>query len=345
MNILYAIQATGNGHLSRAREIIPHLQQYGNLDLLVSGTQADVNLPYLVKYKKRGVSFTFGKRGEVDMFDTVKQLRPFTFLKDIFSFPVESYDVVINDFEPVSAWACRLKRKPCIALSHQSAYLSKKVPRPVKKDLFAEGIFKSYAPCTRAIGFHFSRFDGFIHTPVIRSEIREQEVTNRGHITVYLPAHSDTLIVKTLNRISDIRWEVFSKHSKQSDRTQNVFVSPINNEAFTRSLVSSGGLLTAGGFEGPAEAIFLGKKVLSVPMSGQYEQLCNAEAMKHIGVTVVNKIDQTFAHRLQVWAESQKPVLINYPDETGEIIEHLIKEYNEQPDFMEQPFPSLHALG
>ena len=48
MKILYAIQGTGNGHLSRARDIIPALQNKGDLDILVSGTQADVDLIYHV---------------------------------------------------------------------------------------------------------------------------------------------------------------------------------------------------------------------------------------------------------------------------------------------------------
>lgn len=51
MKILYAIQGTGNGHISRAREIVPLLQQYGTVDLLISGTQADVKLVQEVKYQ------------------------------------------------------------------------------------------------------------------------------------------------------------------------------------------------------------------------------------------------------------------------------------------------------
>ena len=62
MKILYAIQGTGNGHLSRARDIIPILQQKGELDILVSGTEAEVKLPYPVRYHFKGLSFVFGKR-------------------------------------------------------------------------------------------------------------------------------------------------------------------------------------------------------------------------------------------------------------------------------------------
>ena len=46
MKVLYAIQGTGNGHLSRARDIVPILQKQTSLDILVSGTQADITLPY-----------------------------------------------------------------------------------------------------------------------------------------------------------------------------------------------------------------------------------------------------------------------------------------------------------
>ena len=63
MRILYAIQGTGNGHLSRARDIMPVLQQKGEVDIVVSGIQADVTLPYDIKYKLRGFSFIFGKKG------------------------------------------------------------------------------------------------------------------------------------------------------------------------------------------------------------------------------------------------------------------------------------------
>ncbi|MFA9272251.1 MAG: glycosyl transferase, partial [Baekduiaceae bacterium] len=57
MRILYAIQGTGNGHISRARDIIPYLQEKGVVDLLISGIQSDVDLPYEIKYQLKGLSF------------------------------------------------------------------------------------------------------------------------------------------------------------------------------------------------------------------------------------------------------------------------------------------------
>ena len=62
MKILYAIQGTGNGHVSRARDIIPILKKNHEVDILISGLQADVDLPYDIKYRYNGLGFIFGKK-------------------------------------------------------------------------------------------------------------------------------------------------------------------------------------------------------------------------------------------------------------------------------------------
>ena len=67
MKILYAIQGTGNGHVTRAREVIPLLKKNHDVDILISGTQADVGLPFEIKYKFHGLSFIFGKKGNIDI--------------------------------------------------------------------------------------------------------------------------------------------------------------------------------------------------------------------------------------------------------------------------------------
>lgn len=72
MKILFAIQATGNGHLSRAREVIPYLEKHGDLDIMVSGSDAEVSVPYPVKYNKHGLGFTFGSKGGVNYWSTLK---------------------------------------------------------------------------------------------------------------------------------------------------------------------------------------------------------------------------------------------------------------------------------
>src|SRR5690606_13266383 len=99
--------------------------------------------------------------------------------------------------EPISAWACKLQRIPSVSLSHQASFKSEKVPRPKTID-WGKLILNRYAPATHHIGFHFDKYDDFIYTPVIRSEIRQLAPTNLGHYTVYLPAIDDKNLVPLL---------------------------------------------------------------------------------------------------------------------------------------------------
>jgi uncharacterized protein (TIGR00661 family) len=328
MKILFAIQGTGNGHISRAREIIPLLQQYGQVDLLISGSQADVLPDQPLKYRFHGFSFIFGKKGGVNHWLTYKTMNVPRLWNDIRSLPLNGYNLIINDFEPVSAWACKLQGRPIVALSHQASFLSKHTPRPSSSFHYSEWIFKYFAPTTHQIGFHFKPYDDFIHTPVIRSEIRNVEIKEEDHVTVYLPAFHDKLLVNYFHKVPEVRWDVFSKHTKSCYTEKNVRVQPVSNEAYNSSLASSSGLLTGGGFEGPAEALFLKKKVLVCPMRFQYEQLCNAEAVRQLGVPVVYQLNEQFISTLKNWLQSSNTVHVDFPDNTALIVDSIIKRFS-----------------
>jgi len=325
MKILYAIQGTGNGHISRAREIVPLLQQYGELDLLVSGTEAEMALSQPLKYRFHGFSFVFGNKGGVDKWATYKLMNLRQLWRDMHAVPLKQYDIIINDFEPVTAWACKLQKIESVSLSHQCSFVSKNTPRPGKWN-FAELLLKYYSPTDHHIGFHFDRYDDFIHTPVIRSQIRSLEPQNLGHYSVYLPAYDDRTLVKYLKQI-DVPWQVFSKRQKTTYQDGNVTVNPVNNEAFNLSMANCEGLLTGGGFEGPAEALFLQKKVMMVPMKDQYEQQCNALAASKLGVPVISEINDSCVPEIQKWVESEHRVKVNFADETAAIVDAMIKKY------------------
>ncbi len=327
MKILYAIQGTGNGHISRARDIIPLLQKRGELDILVSGTEADVELGYPVKYQFKGMSFVFGKKGGVDLVATYKKAKLKRFYNEVKSLPVKEYDLIINDFEPVSAWACKYAHKPCISLSHQAAVVNKKSPKPVSNDIVGKSILKKYAPVTDVYGFHFKSYDKNIFTPVIRNEIRTAENIKLPHYTVYLPAYSDKKIIKVLSEIPEVQWQVFSKHSKKIYSKDNVEIAPVNNKAFIRSMVSSTGVLCGAGFETPAEVLFLRKKLMVIPMKGQYEQQCNAAALREMGVSVMKKLKKSKVDKINKWIRGDKTIRVNYPDITEQIIAEIFDKY------------------
>lgn len=324
MKVLYAIQGTGNGHVSRANEIIPKLMKKCDLDILISGTQADVGVNFPLTYKLKGMSFVFGKKGGIDFYKTLKQLQSKRFLKEIKNLPVEKYDLVINDFEPISAWACKTKNVPCIAMSHQFAVLHKGAPRPDKYDPLAQIILRYYAPVKTGVGFHFEKYEDNIYTPVIRSEIRQATVTDQGHYTVYLPAYDDKKLIGFLSRFKDTQWQVFSKHTNKIYQAGNCHIQPVNATAFTKSFTNCKGILCGAGFETPAEALFMGKKVMVVPMKQQYEQHCNAAGAAAVGVPVIKSLKKKHVYRVDNWLKSEEKIQVTYADETDRIIDLIL---------------------
>jgi uncharacterized protein (TIGR00661 family) len=327
MKILYAIQGTGNGHLSRARDVIPILQKKGDLDILISGVQADVQLPYEIKYKFRGLSFIFGKKGGIDLWETYKKANLRNLFEEINLLPIHEYDLVINDFEPVSAWACYMKNKDCFGLSHQAAVLHKKAPKPEGIDLIGRSIMKNYAPVSSKYGFHFLAYDTRTFTPVVRQEVRNLVNENKGHYTVYLPAYSDERIIKMLTECDNVKWQVFSKHAGTNYREHNVSIFPIANEQFLLSMGTAEGVLCGAGFETPAEALFLGKKLMVIPMKHQIEQQCNAVSLRELGVPVIKSLKQDAIAKIRDWVASGPVITIKYPDQTEQIIEQLIEDF------------------
>ena len=327
MRILYAIQGTGNGHLTRALDIIPLLRaRCETLDILVSGPPADVTLPFEIKYRASGMGFIFGKKGGINFVKTFSQFNSVSFLREIRNLPVESYDLVISDFEPVSSWACRLREVPCVALSHQSAVLHPAAPRPRREDYPGRAVVRHYAPSSAQYGFHFQAYAPGISTPVIRQQVRELTPTNDGHYTVYLPAYEEEIIVERLRYLSrNTRWDVFSKHSTRAAEYDNVRVRPVSGAAFLDSLARSQGVLCGAGFETPAEAMYLGKKLLVVPMKQQYEQQCNAAALEQMGVPVVKSFNDKHLDTLDNWLRVGQPVAVDYPDCTAAIIDQLLR--------------------
>ena len=324
MRILYAVQGTGNGHLARAREVVPHLLHHGAVDVLISGQHAEVDCGQQPAYRLKGLGFIFGKSGGVDMLKTWSRNHVRQLLRDVRSVPVQDYDVVINDFEPVTAWACRKAGIPCWGLSHQAAVLHPAAPQPAKSDLMGRFILRQYAPVSEQWGFHFKPYAPGIFSPVIRGEVRALTPSAGGRFVVYLPAYSDEKIIKVLSEVR-ADFHVFSKHTDKRYRVRNLAIEPIRNEAFLQALASAEGLLCGAGFEAPAEALYLGKKVLAIPMKNQFEQQCNAAALQDLGVPILKNLKRKRLEALRNWVEDAPHIEgLAFPDQTAAVVAKVL---------------------
>ena len=129
MKILYAVQATGNGHISRAIQLYPFLKTYGDVEFFISGSNAALKIDLPIIGRSRGISLFYKSRGGLDYKKIIKNFS-LKILLDAYNLPVEKYDLVINDFDFVTSLACRLKLKKSIQFGHQASFQSKLTPRP-----------------------------------------------------------------------------------------------------------------------------------------------------------------------------------------------------------------------
>ncbi|GCD78616.1 glycosyl transferase [Thermaurantimonas aggregans] len=325
--VLYAIQGTGNGHVSRALVVVPILKRHFDVDILISGRQSNLHLPFEVHYKYTGVSFVYDKSGGLSYSKTLFHNNLAKAYKELKSLPVNQYDLVISDFEPISAYSAYLKNVPSLAFSHQASFLSNKVPRPKKKNKIGELVLHRYAPCRHNLGIHFQRYEPWIIPPVLRPEILNATPTESDEYLVYLPAYGDSQLVNTLKKI-DEKFTVFSKFASFSYKNNNVNIIPADAIEFTKRLISCKGVITGAGFETPAEALYLGKKLLCIPIKGQYEQYCNAAALSDLGVIIADRLSVSI---LKYWISTSsqnsyvlKSELKQLPSRIPELINQFI---------------------
>ena len=328
MKIFYAIQATGNGHISRATQLYPYLQKFGEVDFFLSGNYASLKTDLPIKYKSDGCSLHYSKCGGLDYWEIAKNIQPIQMYKDAKSLPLKDYDVVINDFDSITSLACKMQKVNSVQFGHQASFVSENTPRPEKRSIKGEMILKHYANSPKQIGLHFEKYDSFIHPPIIKDEIVLAEPKDLKHITVYLPSFDKDCLEKAFNKLSDVQFHWFLNDIQTKHTVGNITYFPVSQKLFNESLIHCHGIITGGGFETPAEALYLQKKILSIPIRDHYEQECNAAALKKLGVPVVYEVGDNFDQIIENWLNS----VVIYPkmeaNNINETLQFLFDTYN-----------------
>lgn len=329
MKIFYAIQATGNGHISRATQLYPYLQKYGSVDFFLSGNNATLQTKLPIKYKSKGCSLHYSKCGGLNYWDILKNIKPRQIYRDADTLPLKKYDIIINDFDSITALACKLQNIKSVQLGHQASFISPATPRPDKKSVMGEIILKHYAPSSKNIGLHFKPYDSFILPPIIKDDIVQARSLNLYHITVYLPSFNQECLEQAFHKVPLIHFHWFLQGITSKHTVRNITYYPVQQKTFNKSLISCQGIITGGGFETPAEALFLKKKVLNIPIKNHYEQECNAAALKQLGVPVVYSVDKNFHLVIENWLNSH----VIYPEiqanNIPDTLQYLFDTYND----------------
>jgi uncharacterized protein (TIGR00661 family) len=319
MRILYGIQGTGNGHLSRSSKIINKLKKLGcEVDIVVSGTHHQIDIPHDIKYNLKGFSFAYNSDGSINKFKTFLNSDFSTFLKDI-KLNCKEYDRVVSDFEPVTSWASKIQSCTSFGISNQYSFLSKKLPRPNNIRFLDEFIIKNFAPCKKYFGLSYDNYDDFIYTPIIRDDVIKNTSSKKDHYVIYLPNKKVLDYLNILTKLQKVPFYVFTGEVTKTHTYKNVKILPIDKNLFLDHFLSCQGVITNSGFQTTSEAIYLNKKILTVPIKGQYEQEVNSNLLKNFDVKI-GQVDGISEFVLS----SKKPKKVFWNDPTNNIINQIL---------------------
>ena len=326
MKILYGIQGTGNGHLSRSEFIYQSLKKYTkNIDILISGDNYSLN-PKLppIKYRNKGISFVINN-GKIDYLKTLANFDLYKSYIDQRKIPFKEYDLIISDFEPISAWSSVRYKIPSIHISHQASFICDHVPRPRYKNLIGEYVMKYFCPTNEYIGLHYKSYGPNISEPLISNYIKSCSVECRDYITVYLPWYEDKYLYNFFKDLNNLKFHIFSKETKYINHRSNCIFSPIDKIKFIDSLRFSYGVICNTGFQTTSEVLYLGKRLLTIPVKGQYEQDCNVAALKEFGVFSLKELNKSSREKVNFWLNSE-PVKKEFKNNLEQLLNEKIKK-------------------
>jgi uncharacterized protein (TIGR00661 family) len=321
MKILYGIQTTGNGHIVRSREMIRALRQAGHeVCTILSGSNhknvwdQSIFEPFECK---KGLTFVT-QSGKIKYLQTVCQLNLFRFYKDIFSYRPKDIDLIITDYEPLTARIAKRNRIPSIGIGHLYAF-SHKIPE-AKSSVLSRMIMKSFAPADIPLGLHWHHFNQSILPPTIPKDITPGSELIANKILVYLPFESIKAIKEFLRPFKDYNFHIYcSIDTPRQD--EQLSLKPLSRENFVKDLQDAGGVICNSGFSLLSEALHLKKKILTKPVSGQVEQESNALALEELKLgTVCKKLDQALT---ATWLESDQQAGMNFPDVIQDIVDWI----------------------
>ena len=325
MRILYGVQGTGNGHITRALAMAEALRQYPEVEcqFLISGRpQAGLfGVEALGDYMWReGLSFAT-RNGKVSVFDTLSHNPWLAFWRDVHQLNLDTYDLIITDFEPVTAWAAKRQKVRCIGLGRQYAFVE--AHRNLPTTSLQRAMVRQFAPCDIPLGTHWQALNGFTLPPVIDTSSRTQSTQSQRYL-VYLPFQSLADIERLLEEIAlrapRCHFDVFHPQANAKVSANAVYYAP-SRTTFKHAFEKAEGVISNAGFGTSSEALYAGKKLLVKPLQGQFEQYANAyclEAMQLASVTL--KLD---AGELVSWLNSEGSVQIQWPDVAATLAEWI----------------------
>jgi len=342
MRIFYGVQGTGNGHITRARVMAKELHAAGiDVHFQFTGRPADkyFDMEIFNGYQScPGLTF-HTEKGQVSYLKTALDAKPITFIKDMKSLDLSGYDLVISDFEPVTAWAAKSQKKPVLGIGHQYAF-NHKIPRE-GSDPIANQVMKYFAPADVGVGLHWHHFGQPILPPIIDTPETPKSII-KNKIVVYLPFEDQNEVIRLLSPFENFDFHLYSPEPVPS-KFGHITCNPLSRDGFQKDLYDCAGIISNAGFELASESLQMGKKILAKPLHAQMEQISNAAALQQLGYGhVMHDMDSSV---IEHWLHDNHAVHITYPNIAKVLVQWIQDGMPEMDaDFIEAVWSTVEVL-
>ncbi|MDX1524864.1 MAG: glycosyltransferase family protein [Pseudidiomarina maritima] len=321
MRILVGVQGTGNGHLSRCAALAEAASQRSDieLDFLVSGRPqaALFDMEAFGDWQWReGLTFAV-QQGRVSLRETMRRNNWGKFWQDVQQLDLAPYDLIVSDYEPITAWAGRKQQRRVIGIGRQFAFYKATQTLPIH--VAQRQLLRWFAPVSEALGMHW--FEDGQHTvpPIIHQRAQVTNLQQR-HYLVYLPFENLAAIHQLLAPLSDYRFSVFHPQAEHQ-QVGHVHYYPPSRQGFADCFASVAGVISNAGFETSCEALAMGKKLLVRPLQGQFEQVANARCLDIAGLAQV--MEELSTEQVQRFIEQDSAVYCKWPNVAEAVVAWL----------------------
>lgn len=293
--IIYGVSGQGFGHAARSYETLNHLKKQGHVILVLSYNQGAkflqeyfkvINIPGLgLNYKNNKVVYWR------TIYDNAK-----TLIKESKNWPkiikqIKRFkpDLVISDFEPLSAAFAHLERLPLISLDNQHQLTNTKisVPKKYRRDFITDTIVvktmvwgADYYLITSFFKTKVTKAKTFLFPAIVRRPIAQLKPTVKDFIYVYQNSNFDNLISE-LQKIKTEKFIIYRNISKNKT-IGNITIKDYTHKN-TNDLKNCKAIVGTAGLSTISEALWLKKPYFAIPVAHQVEQTLNAINIKKLG--------------------------------------------------------------
>jgi uncharacterized protein (TIGR00661 family) len=313
--IIYAVAGEGYGHSSRAHLVGQRLLEAGHDVMFVASQKALQYLRSIYGPRVReifGLSFAY-RRGRIDPIRTFTRnlfqvARANSLNRRLFNHVYRSFgpDLVITDFEPFTGWWALRHKVPFISLDnehlltvcrleHRLRYLFPRATATAVTKSFGIGA-ASYV-VTNFFSAPLRSDRAVLAPPIVRPLVTRLKPSDAGHVVVYWTTGTEeTHLRSVLRQFRDQTFHVYG--FDKSARIGNCVFKRPSTEGFLADLAAASGVVASAGLSLISECMYWRKKMLLLPLAGQYEQIVNAHYFEKLGLGIAaRRLNETALKR------------------------------------------------